>query len=44
MYVRENQKVVFLLPTLAIGVDTDGRYFFEAAWLHWAIGVGSLDS
>jgi hypothetical protein len=39
VYGRYNPNVMFLLPTAAIGVDTDGRYFFEVAWLCWAVGV-----
>jgi hypothetical protein len=31
---------MFLLPTAAIGIDTDGLYFFELAWLCWAVGIG----
>lgn len=40
MYGRKNPNVCFILPALAFGIDTDGRFFFEAAWLIWAIGVG----
>lgn len=39
MYVRHNPNVMFLLPTAAVGVDTDGRYFLEVAWLCWAVGI-----
>jgi hypothetical protein len=42
MYLRENYRVFFLLPAVAIGRDTDDRVFFEIAWLCWAAGVGSL--
>lgn len=42
MYSRYNPSVVFLLPTLAVGLDTDGRPFIEVAWLCWAVGLGSL--
>ena len=40
VYGRNNPNVCFLLPTMAIGVDVDGRYFFEIAMLFWVIGVG----
>jgi hypothetical protein len=40
IYGRNNPNVCFLLPTIAIGVDIDGRYFLEAGWLFWAIGLG----
>lgn len=39
VYVRHNPNVMFLLPTAAVGVDTDGRYFLEVAWLCWAVGI-----
>ena len=39
MYGRYNPNVMFLLPTIAIGVDTDGRFFFEVAWFCWAAGI-----
>jgi len=41
MYGRHNQNVCFIWPALAFGVDRDGRYFFEAAWLWWAAGIGA---
>lgn len=40
IYGRNNQNVCFLLPTFATGIDVDGRYFFEAAWLFYVIGIG----
>ena len=39
MYGRYNPNVLFLIPAAAVGVDVDGRYFFEVAWLCWAVGV-----
>jgi len=39
-YIRTGENVLFLLPTAAVGVDVDGLFFFEIAWLCWAIGVG----
>jgi len=39
IYTRQNTNVMFLIPTAAVGVDTDGKYFFELAWLCWAVGV-----
>lgn len=44
MYLRTNTRVFFLLPACAVGIDLDGRVFFEVAWLCWAAGVGSLDN
>ncbi len=40
MYARHNPNVLFVWPALAVGVDLDGRFFFEVAWLLWAVGVG----
>ena len=40
IYTRINECVFFLLPSAAVGVDTDGRYFFELAWMFFAIGFG----
>jgi len=40
MYTRHNPNVCFIWPALAFGVDRDGRYFMEAAWLWWAVGIG----
>lgn len=40
-YYRTSQSVFFLFPAVAVGVDVDGRYFIEFAWLCWAIGLGS---
>lgn len=40
MYIRKSERVFFLLPTVAVGVDMDGLFFFEVAWFVWAIGVG----
>ena len=40
MYARHNPNVCFVWPALALGVDIDGRFFFEAAWLCWAAGIG----
>lgn len=39
-YLRTNHNVCFIWPALAIGIDKDGRYFIEAAWLFWAAGIG----
>lgn len=39
MYLRHNPNVIFIFPAAALGVDVDGRYFFEVAWLFWAVGV-----
>ncbi len=39
-YTRTNPNVFFLFPAAAVGVDRDGRFFFEVAWACWAIGVG----
>lgn len=41
MYLRVSGTVFFLLPTMAVGVDLDGRYFAELAWLNLAVGFGS---
>lgn len=40
IYVRQNNSVCFLLPTMAVGSDLDGRFFVEVAWLNFAVGVG----
>ncbi len=40
MYGRTNPNVCFIWPTIGIGIDKDGRYFFEVAWLFFAIGIG----
>ena len=40
MYTRHNPNVCFLIPTMAVGIDIDGRYFVEVAWLFWAAGAG----
>lgn len=40
MYSRINSSVFFIIPALAIGIDVDGRYFIEAAWLCFAVGLG----
>lgn len=40
LYTRRSENVFFLLPALAVGVDMDGRYFLEVAWLCWAVGIG----
>lgn len=40
-YTRHNPRVCFVWPTLAFGIDTDGRPFLEAAWLFWAAGIGA---
>lgn len=39
-YGRHNPNVCFLLPTMAIGIDTDGRYFMEVAFLFFVLGIG----
>ena len=40
MYMRKSANTLFLLPALAIGLDTDGRPFIEIAWLNIAVGIG----
>lgn len=40
IYTRSNNNVCFLLPTAAVGVDLDGRYFMEFGFLFWVIGIG----
>jgi len=39
MHLRTNQRVFFLIPTAAIGWDVDNAWFFEVAWLNFAVGV-----
>lgn len=39
MYMRTNERVFFLLPSIAVGTDVDGRYFIEAAWFNFAVGL-----
>lgn len=38
-YLRISERVFFLLPAVAVGVDVDGAYFFEVAWFNYAIGI-----
>jgi len=40
IYLRQSDRVCFLLPTAAVGVDIDGRYFVEISWLNLSIGFG----
>ncbi len=40
MYVRRSENTYFLLPAIAIGVDSEDRIFLEVAWLSWAVGIG----
>ena len=39
-YHRTSERVFFLLPAIAIGIEVDGRYFFEIAWFNFALGLG----
>jgi len=43
LYHRISDNVFFILPTVAVGIDADGQYFFEIAWFNVAIGLGSLN-
>lgn len=43
MYVRHKPSVLFIVPTVAVGIDLDDRPFMELAWLCWSVGIGSLD-
>ena len=47
IYFRQSDRVCFLLPTAAVGMptaavglDIDGRYFVEISWLNFSIGFG----
>lgn len=40
MYMRNNSRVFFIFPTLAVGIDEFGYFFIEAAWFCFAVGVG----
>ena len=40
MYSRISNNVFFLLPTIAVGLHTDAKYFIEFGWFCFAIGVG----
>jgi hypothetical protein len=40
IYARENSKVFFILPTLAIGYDLDETFFIELGWLNYVVGYG----
>lgn len=40
IYSRINERVFFLLPSMAVGVDEDGTYFVEIAMFNFAIGFG----
>lgn len=42
-YTRSNRSVCFLWPSLAIGLDVDGRPFMEVGFLTWAVGLGTLE-
>lgn len=39
-YIRISRSVFFLFPTIAVGLDIDGRMFWEVTWLCVAIGIG----
>ena len=41
LYHRINDRVFFLLPTMAVGLDVDNKYFVEVAWFNIAIGFGA---
>lgn len=41
MYTRVNDRVFFLLPTIAIGLDIDDSYFVEIAWGNYVLGFGN---
>lgn len=43
IYTRTNTAVFWLLPSLAVGIDIDGKPFMECAWLCFAIGIGALN-
>lgn len=43
IYTRRNLRVCFLLPTMAVGYDTDDLPFVEIAWLFFVIGFGSKE-
>ncbi len=38
-YFHVNKSVCFLLPTIAVGYDTDLRYFIEVGFLFFAVGL-----
>jgi hypothetical protein len=40
MYSRISNKVFFLLPTCAVGIDETGKVFIEFGWFNYAIGLG----
>ena len=42
LYKRVSSNVFFIVPAIAVGVDTDGLFFFEIAWFNLAVGLGSL--
>lgn len=41
MDLRVNQRVFFVFPALAVGIDEDGAVFMEAAWFNLAVGIGT---
>ena len=39
LYTRVSNNVFFIFPSLAIGIDLDGTFFFEFAWFFFAFGI-----
>ena len=46
IYTRVNDYVLFILPTVAIGVDyNEGKHWFlEIAWLNYVLGFGEANN
>ncbi len=42
-YTRQNNRVFFVIPTMAIGIDEDDWWFIEVAWLWFVVGFGSKE-
>ncbi len=41
MYARINEGIIFILPSVAIGVSAEGGFFLEIAWLNFSVGIGA---
>lgn len=39
LYARENLRIFFLVPILALGVDDECGWFIELGWLSFVVGL-----
>jgi hypothetical protein len=46
IYTRVNDYVLFIIPTVAIGVDyNEGKHWFlEIAWFNYVLGFGEANN